>query len=79
MPRKALENNIKTDLIEYFKNRDRVLPPGLQVIVERNSNRIVRQAPHLAVYQEKLNEFIRLYAYKVIASNPSLRGKYQNA
>lgn len=79
VPRKALENNIKTDLLEYFKNRDRVLPPGLQVIVERNSNRIVRQAPHLAVYQEKLNEFIRLYAYKVIASNPSLRGKYQNA
>ena len=79
IPRKALENNIKTDLIEYFKNRDRVLPPGLQVIVERNSNRIVRQAPHLAVYQEKLNEFIRLYACKVIASNPSLRGKYQSA
>lgn len=79
IPRKSLENNIKTDLLEYFKNRDRVLPPGLEVIVERNSNRIIRQAPHLAVYQEKLNEFIRLYTYKVIISNSSLRGKFQTA
>lgn len=76
VPRRSLENNIKNDLLEYFKNRDQVNDSGLQVIIERNSNRIIRQAPHLSVYQEKLNEFIRLYAYKMIATTSSLRGKW---
>lgn len=77
IPRQSLESNIKTDLLEYFKNRDRIVPSGLDIIFERNANRIVKKAPHLAVYREKLLEFIKLYSYKIIALTPSLRAKFQ--
>ena len=78
IPRHSLESNIKTDLLEYFKNRDRIVPSGLEIIFERNANRIIKKAPHLAVYREKLFEFIKLYAYKIIALTPSLRAKFQS-
>ena len=78
IPRHSLESNIKTDLLEYFKNRDRIAPSGLEIIFERNANRIIKKAPHLAVYREKLFEFIKLYAYKIIALTPSLRAKFQS-
>lgn len=79
IPRHALERNIKNDLVKYFENRDRVLIHGLEIIFERNSNQIIKQAPHLAVYQQKLNEFIKYYAYKVILMNSSLRNKLQTS